>query len=201
MIQTADGGYSTYSSKDIEKITKEENGIIAKTQYNEKDKSSQVSGYAKETEDESVDKGINYFKNQKYDEAIDAFSRAIQINPNKADIYNNRGLSYKMKGDLDNAIIDFNKAVEIDPTYEKAYYNMGSAYFKKGDFDKAIKEFDKTIEINPGFVQAYANRASIYFRKKEYDSSWANMHKAEGLGFKFDPEFLRDLKRASGREK
>lgn len=59
----------------------------------------------------------------------------------------------------------------------------------------------KATEINLRCTQAYYNRAVSYFRKKEYDKAWEDVYKAQSLGMQLDPEFLKGLREASGREK
>jgi tetratricopeptide (TPR) repeat protein len=85
-----------------------------------------------------------------------------------------------------------------------AYYNCGYIYEKQGNLSQAISDLDKAIEINPNYADAYETRAYVYFDKKEYEKAWANVHKAEGLGYKPDKEdleFLDKLKKVSGRDK
>jgi len=81
------------------------------------------------------------------------------------------------------------------------YNNRGTTYEKKGQYDQAVSDFNKTLEINLKFALAYYNRGRSYYFKKEYDKSWKDIKKAEDLGWKVPPEFLEELRKASGREK
>ena len=81
------------------------------------------------------------------------------------------------------------------------YVSRGAAYFKQGNFTQAISDFTRAIEINPNYAEAYAGRAITYLYEKEYDKTWADVHKAEGLGYVIEPDFINDLKKASGRDK
>ena len=137
------------------------------------------------------------------DSAIAEFNKAIEIDPNIAEIYYHRGVAYTTKGFLylDQAISDFNKAIEIYPRYSEAYRNRGLAYGSEYKYDQAISDFNKAIEINPSDAHAYNGRAIVYFRKQEYQKSWEDVYKAEELGYKVNPDFLEGLKKASGREK
>ena len=73
--------------------------------------------------------------------------------------------------------------------------------FKKGNLIQAISDFSKVIDIDPNFVRAYFSRGVAYFQTKEYDKAWADVHKAESLGIKTNPQFIEALKKASGRDK
>jgi len=80
------------------------------------------------------------------------------------------------------------------------YNNRGVAYDKKGQYDQAISDFTKALEINPRHDKAYNNRGIAYFHEREYEKSWKDVEKAQYLGFRIDPEFLDNLRKASGRK-
>jgi hypothetical protein len=134
-------------------------------------------------------------------EAISNFTKAIEINPNLAKAYNNRGFAYVTQGNIPQAITDFNKVVELNPQDAGAYCNRGYIYGKQSNFTQAISDFSKAIEIDPNLAKAYNGRGRNYYSIKEYDKAWADVHKAEGLGSAVSPEFLTELKKASGRDK
>ena len=66
--------------------------------------------------------------------AIEAYSHAIELNPNNV-AYCNRGAAYLKKGAYDQAIKDLNKAIELNPNDAKTYNNRGNAYRAKGVYD------------------------------------------------------------------
>ena len=76
----------------------------------------------------------------------------------------------------------------------------GLAYAEKGEFDQAISDYNMTLEINPRFADGYYGRGLAYYSRKEYDKSWDDIKKAQDLGHQVPPEFLDDLRKASGRE-
>jgi len=134
-------------------------------------------------------------------QAIYDFSKAIEINPRYASAYGNRGLAYANKGNLEQAISDCNKAIEIKPGCVEAYFTLGLIYLSKGNFDQALFCYDKAIEVNPDYADAYNNRAVVYFKKQEYFRSWEDVHRAQALGCEVEPQLIKVLKKASGREK
>ena len=108
--------------------------------------------------------GNAYNDKKEYDKAIEAFEKAIEINPKKDEAYYNMGNAYNDKKEYD-------KAIEINPKKDEAYYNMGNAYNDKKEYDKAIEAFEKAIEINPKDAKAYYNMGYAYNDKKEYDKA------------------------------
>ncbi len=127
------------------------------------------------------------------------FNKAIEINPNLAEAYVNRGAVYALQGDFNQAILDFGKSVEINPGYVIAYTNRGNVHVQQGDFAQAIADFARGIAVDPGYAGNYIHRGHVYLEIKEYDKAWADVHKAEELGYVFQPEFIAQLKEASGK--
>ena len=118
------------------------------------------------------------------DQAIAAYLRAIDLNPNNTGAYNNRGIAYGVKDELDRALEDFDKAIELNPKLADAYNNRGNAYRIKGEFDRAFEDFDKAIELNPKLADAYNGRGAAYREKCEFDRALEDFDKAIEL----DPE-------------
>ena len=69
------------------------------------------------------------------DRAIADFTKAIEINLQDADAYNNRGTAYVGKGEIDRAIADYSRAIEINPrrqAYRLAPSEIGPRKPSKG---------------------------------------------------------------------
>lgn len=128
-------------------------------------------------------KGVQYDDQGKYEQAINEFTRAIEINSGYADIYNKRGLSYYNQEKYDQALRDYNKAIEINPRYTDAFNNRGIVYYQQEQYDQAISNYTKAIEIDPKYAKAYHNRGLVYFvNLKDTDKGCADWQKACELG-------------------
>ena len=112
------------------------------------------------------------------DSAIEHYSRAIELNPNYAAVYNNRGNAYSVKNDFDRAIDDYTKAIQLKPDDASAYNNRGTAHSEKGDFDRAIDDHTKAIQLKPDDADAYYNRGNTYVKKDDYDRAIDDYTKA-----------------------
>ena len=144
---------------------------------------------------------LTYRRNFIWKDEFTLWNDAVRKSHEKAISYSGRGIANYQQGNFTQAFSDFNKAIEINPDYFEAYINRGYAYHQQGNFTQAIADYTRAIEINPGDAGVYINRGVVYYLTKEYDKAWADVHKAEGLGYAVNPEFLKQLKKASGREK
>ncbi|RKU38795.1 hypothetical protein C6496_04635 [Candidatus Poribacteria bacterium] len=112
------------------------------------------------------------------EEALKAYSRAIELTPNNANAYNNRGVVRGKRSEYDLAITDFDTALELKPDYAEVYSNRGIAYIKKGELNRAVQDYIKAIELKPDHAEAYNNRGNAYIAKGECDLAIKDCNKA-----------------------
>ena len=107
-----------------------------------------------------------------WNEALNAYNKTIELDPNNASAYNNRGLAYYNLDKDDLAIADYEKAIELNPKYGDAFNNLAKTYGRRGYYKQAILFYDRVIELNPKDADAYYNRGKAYERLG--DSRFAN---------------------------
>ena len=93
-------------------------------------------------------RGLSSLKSQRFDDAIKAFSIAIET------AYNNRGTAWFYKGDYDRAIADCSKALELNPRYAEAYHQLAWILAicpdkRYQNATKAVELAQKAVELNP----------------------------------------------------
>ena len=113
--------------------------------------------------------GVMYYKNQEVDKAIEAFKKAIQINPryqpaknNLYHLYLDQGTNALKAETYTQAVAYFSLSMELNATDPTLYSLMGEAYAKSGDFSTAIGHYRKALQLNPGDAEAIKNLAWGY---------------------------------------
>jgi tetratricopeptide (TPR) repeat protein len=96
--------------------------------------------------------GNSYASSNKLDEAIDAYKKAIEINPGYGQPYSNLGFLYNRLGKHEIAIQFFKKSIELlNSTEDKAvsWNRLGDAYRRTGDYGNASAAYKKSSEMAP----------------------------------------------------
>ena len=141
--------------------------------------------------------GYSYAEAGLYDDAIEAYTAAIALNPNLAEAYSNRGNACSKKGQYDRAIEDYTKAIQLDPNDVKAYNNRGNAYAKKGQYDREIEDYNKAIALDLNYTKAYINRGIAYYMKGNMGRAASDFQKACDMGLgpacEYLQKFFRDM--------
>lgn len=130
----------------------------------------------KDTENEQTSeaflkKGDVYRRTGNHEDAIAAYTRSIELNPDNYLAYHNRGLSYDHLHKYKEAVNDYIKSIDLNPGYTAAYNNRGAAYHHLKEYSKALEDYSKAIVLAPEYKTAYYNRGLIKSISKEYDKA------------------------------
>ena len=98
-------------------------------------------------------KGLEFQRQERLDEAMVCFQKAIALDPDFVVAYNDLGIIYEAKGWLDKAEKVYLAGLEIDPSYPNLYSNLAMLYEQKQDYKRAASFWKKRIELGiPGDV-------------------------------------------------
>ena len=99
---------------------------------------------------EQYDLGVRYLSEGNYEEAIIAFTAAIEIDPKRPEAYVGRGGAYIGSGEtaenLAAALADYEAALELDETNAAAWLGIADVYIRQGDYDKALEILREALE-------------------------------------------------------
>ncbi|XP_010539811.1 PREDICTED: hsp70-Hsp90 organizing protein 3 [Tarenaya hassleriana] len=99
--------------------------------------------------DEEREKGNEFFKEQKYPEAVKHYTEAVKRNPNDPRAYSNRAACYTKLGALPEGLKDAEKCIELDPTFTKGYSRKGAVQFFMKEYDKAMETYQEGLKHDP----------------------------------------------------
>ena len=100
----------------------------------------------------------------KPDEAITEYSKALRGNPNPAPIYSNLGGAYVAKGDFRQAYAAYSKAIAMDSTLVNAYVGVGRTLEGQGRTEDALAWYERAVRRDPMNEPASHAEASLLLK-------------------------------------
>lgn len=86
--------------------------------------------------------------------AMEHLERAVEIDPEFMEAYNNPGVQYMNQGDSEKALDAFDRAVKLDPGSAKAAANCGAALFNLKRFQEAALAARRAVELDGSLIRA-----------------------------------------------
>jgi cytochrome c-type biogenesis protein CcmH/NrfG len=93
--------------------------------------------------------GNDYFDTEQAQKAINAYNKALEIEPNNPNVLTDQGVMFRKVGWYDKALANFEKANKIDPNHLQSLYNAGIVYaVDMKQMDKAAPYWNKYLSID-----------------------------------------------------
>ena len=124
------------------------------------------------------------------EQAIEAYRKAVDLNPAAAGAWVNLGTIYYRMGQYAEAERYYRESIQADPQYPLAFFNLGNLYDEQGDISRARECYQRALGLNRGYADAHFNLALLceragepmkaVFHWKQYlkldsHSSWADI--------------------------
>lgn len=106
--------------------------------------------------------GICMFGERRFDEAMQEFGRALEIDADYTPARVNKAKLALLLGDFEYAISEATTVIDGDPQAYKAFHIRGSARRRVGRFRGAIDDQTRALDILPRFVAALQERGLCY---------------------------------------
>ncbi|HMH51695.1 MAG TPA: tetratricopeptide repeat protein [Candidatus Acidoferrum sp.] len=104
-----------------------------------------------------------------FDQAIEAYGKAIDLRPFLADAHVGLGDAKAAKGDTDGAIVAYQKALGLNPVNPRVHMSLGKIYYsEKGLYYEAVNAYRKAIDFDPTSVEARMGLGEVYEDKGLY---------------------------------
>jgi len=103
-------------------------------------------------------KGITLCRLGRYPEALQAFDKAIEINPDFIEVLENKGVAQARLGNNHEALLAFDRAIELRPGYSEAWTNKGNVLDELGRYQEALQAFENALSLGPNNSEAWFNK-------------------------------------------
>jgi len=104
-----------------------------------------------------------------FDQAVEAYAKALEIRPFYADAYVGLGDAKASKSDVDGAVAAYQKALSFNPINAKVHVSLGKLYYsEKGLYYESVQAYKKAVDLDPGYLEARMGLAEVYEDKGLY---------------------------------
>ena len=149
--------------------TAQSSGSATTSSTNTPPSKPKVSQPAKPTQAQMfLQKANEYHDRRELAQAIEYFTRAIQLDNTLDEAYFGRGMARGSAGLIDEGIKDLSVYIARRPDSSRAYTKRGIRYLWKGDTESAYQDFLKAIALDPGNAEAHDDIGVIYAQRREY---------------------------------
>lgn len=115
--------------------------------------------------------GNAYSENNENSLAIDAYLKALEIDPNHIGSLNNLADEYEQSGETDKAHELFHYLANLQPNDPLSHFNLGNFLLRQNHHIEAAKCYEAAIEKDADFIDAYYNIAWILYNAKAFKHS------------------------------
>jgi tetratricopeptide (TPR) repeat protein len=139
--------------------------------------------------------GFAYRDNGKPDQALEAFDKAIKLNPLLSGPHYGKGLALSDKGRLKEAVEELKTAIALNPGDASPHSNLCVVYQRLNRYEDSILEAQKAIQLSPQSAPAYNNLGVSYGYEKEFEEAFQAFQQAVSLN-PTEPMYRQNLQAA-----
>lgn len=133
--------------------------------------------------------GLVLVKQTKHEDAIEVYTKVLELENNHLEAINNLALSHSNLGNRDEAITLLRRGIKLNPNKDSFWYHLAIQYKEQGDFERAFEIYDEALELITdssdlhyhygvalGEYGDYNNAIASYNRALEIDPAHAPSH-------------------------
>jgi len=128
-----------------------------------------------------IEKGLALMNTENYREGLEAFDRAIDIDPVNVWAHINKGWALTALGNYHQALREFDVALAIDPKNPWIYVNRGVTYNFLENYQQGLLDEEKAISMDATISWAYIDRGWSHIGLGRFNDALADLKKAEQL--------------------
>jgi len=148
------GGYLIFSISNVGKVqqtnTAIQTGAGSPTDYTQRiAQAEKVVAQDPKNLNAWISLGNDYFDTEQSQKAINAYGKALEIEPNNPNVLTDQGVMYRKIGWYDKALVNFEKANKIDSNHLQSLYNAGLVYaVDLKQPEKATKYWNQYLKLD-----------------------------------------------------
>ncbi|HEY9734871.1 MAG TPA: tetratricopeptide repeat protein [Trichocoleus sp.] len=138
-----------------------------------------------------LERGDDLFNLNRYQDAIAAYDKVLQIQPSQDATWFKQGLAYEALGNYEAAVMSFDRVLQLRPEDYLAWLKRAKALEALQRYDGALAAYDEVLRIQPDNYWAWCDRAQVLEQLGRGEAALAAYERAIQL----KPDFTLALER------
>ncbi|HEV2339166.1 MAG TPA: tetratricopeptide repeat protein [Patescibacteria group bacterium] len=115
--------------------------------------------------------GLDYESLEQYDDALEQFDRAAQLDPENIEAHLGRGNALNELGRYQEAMSSHDKVIALNPENDIAFFRRGEAHHHLQRYSEALQDFDRALDLNPVDIWAMNGKGNVQLQQKQYQEA------------------------------
>ena len=125
--------------------------------------------------------GYGFMQAERYGLAYQMFMRCSQLQPDRAEAWNNAGMCRQSVWDLDDAERCFRKALQLEPDNQASLSNLALVYINRCKPEEALKWISRAEKAGKDHWQSLDNKALALIMLRRWREGWAAYRETAGF--------------------
>ena len=126
-------------------------------------------------------RGMDLTAGERYEEAIAAFGRGLELEPGNVGLRFNRGEAFRRAGRSAEATADLEAVLAVDGESADLLLALGLVAYEADDFDQAAARYERALVLKSDYPEAWNDLGVVEFRREKYALARADFEKAVAL--------------------
>lgn len=122
--------------------------------------------------------GETFAESKSYQDAIENFTKALELEPNNADAFAARAKAYVNITELNKALLDYERASILDPKSEEYTLKLTEISYTLNQYESSVKYADKTLLLDKKSLPAFHYKVMSLHAMSRFDEALETANKA-----------------------
>jgi TPR repeat/Tetratricopeptide repeat len=122
--------------------------------------------------------GVVSYQQEKLEEAIQYYQRALQLRPNYPEALFHLGVVLEKLGKLEEAIANCQRALQLKPDYPEVYLKLGEIFLRRNPSEQSLAYLQKAVQIKPDYAEAWYTLGGWFSHQNQIQEAVTHYRKA-----------------------
>lgn len=124
-----------------------------------------------DTAEDLIGMGLELYQNCSYQEALEAYDRALLLSPDDARAWMGKGKVFGALGDYNQSLLAYQNATRISPDDQEAWLGVGLNRFLLRDLNESLKALDRALEMDGNYTRAWELKSAVLAQMGKNDEA------------------------------